>query len=158
MTESSKSESMGGRNNSEEESSSQPDDSHENPQISTAVLDVDYVFEALAHPRRRYLLYTLAVETVWSVRELATKLAAWEQNIPEETVRPDERDKVYISLYHTHIPILEEYSVISFDAQTETIEAAVNAEQVIAALEGVGASIDSEQESHAHRDNHELFA
>lgn len=158
MTESSKSESMGGRNNSEEESSPQPDDSHENPQISTAVLDVDYVFEALAHPRRRYLLYTLAAETVWSVRELATKLAAWEQNIPKETVRPDERDKVYISLYHTHIPILEEYSVIIFDAQTETIEAAANAEQVIAALEGVGASIDSEQESHAHCDNHEWFA
>ncbi|WP_306052990.1 DUF7344 domain-containing protein [Natronococcus wangiae] len=148
---------MGGRNNSEEESSPQPDDDCERPQISPAVLRVDYVFEALAHPRRRYLLYTLAVETEWSLRELATKIVAWEQNIPEETVRPDERDKVYLSLYHTHIPKLEKCQIISFNARTETIETASSAEQVIAALEGAGTSIDSEQESHAHRDNHEWF-
>lgn len=147
---------MGGCDHSEEESS-QSDEACGRPQISLAVLNVDYVFDALAHPRRRYLLYTLGVETEWSLRELATKLAAWELDIPEETVRSDERDKVYISLYHTHIPKLVDHQIITFDEQTETIKAATNAEQTIAALEGVGTSIDSEQESHAHRDNHEWF-
>lgn len=148
---------MGEPDNSEEGSSPQTDDACNGPQISPSVLDIDYVFDALAHPRRRYLLYTLAIETKWSLRELATKIAAWELEIPEETVRSDERDKVYISLYHTHVPKLKENQIINLNEQTETIEAAANADRVLAALEGVGTSIDSEQESHAHRDNHDWF-
>ena len=48
-----------------------------------SVLDLDEVFAALGHPRRRYLLYTLVNERgAETLPEVATKIAAWEQDKP----------------------------------------------------------------------------
>lgn len=113
------------------------------------VLDLDHVYEALGHPRRRYLCYTLCVETEWTLDDLAVKIAAWEWDIPEQDVSEAIRDSVYVSLHHAHVPKLVDEGVITFDQSTETIRAAGNAVQVLSALEGVGGSIDSRQETHA---------
>jgi hypothetical protein len=40
----------------------------------------------------------------------------------------------------------------TFDEATETITTAEHAEQVLTALEGMGASLDSNQETHARSD------
>lgn len=121
------------------------------PAIDPAVLDLDPVFEVLDHPRRRYLLYALATDSTWTLRELATKLVAWEQDIDETAVHEDQRDRMYVSLYHAHVPKLVEYDVIRFDEEAETIAPAPHAEQVFTVLEGAGASLDSLQEHHAGR-------
>jgi hypothetical protein len=114
------------------------------------ILELDYVFEALAHSRRRYILYSLHAETEWTLRDLARKLVAWEQNIPESAVLDHERDEMYVSLYHTHLPKLVAWNIIKIDGGSGgTIVPAENAVQVLAALEGVGASLDTAQESHA---------
>lgn len=114
-----------------------------------AYLDLNHVFDALAHPRRRYLLYTLSEEAEWTLWELATKVASWELDIPLDMVTDDEIERVYVSLYHNHIPRLVEDDVIEFSEGAETISAASNAEQVLAALEGVGGSTDHRQQEHA---------
>ncbi|WP_276261332.1 DUF7344 domain-containing protein [Haloglomus litoreum] len=113
------------------------------------ILDADHVYSALNHPRRRYLCYTLLEDTEWSLADLATKIAAWESDVPEHEVREDKRDAVYVSLYHAHVPKLVEEDIITFDAATETITVAEHAEQVLAALEGIGGSLDFSQETHA---------
>jgi hypothetical protein len=59
---------------------------------------------------------------------------------------------VYVSLHHIHVPKLVDGGIITFDEATETITAAENAAQVLAALEGMGASIDTNQETHARGD------
>lgn len=117
--------------------------------LPTTVLDLDHVYESLAHPRRRYLCYTLLEDTEWSLTDLATKVAAWENEVPEHAVSDDQRDKVYVSLYHVHVPKLVDLGVLSFDEWTETVTPAENAEQVLTALQAMGASLDQRQESHA---------
>ncbi|WP_254545324.1 DUF7344 domain-containing protein [Halomarina pelagica] len=120
------------------------------------VLDLQFVYEALAHPRRRYIVYSLLSSTRWTLTELATKLVAWERDIPAEDVADVERDEMYISLYHAHIPKLVELDIVEYDdgEDAEIIVADENAAQVLAALEGAGASVDAAQETHA-RDDHE---
>ncbi|GAB3670011.1 DUF7344 domain-containing protein [Halopiger thermotolerans] len=120
--------------------------------LPQAVLELDHVYEALGHPRRRYLCYTLLETTEWTLTDLATKIAAWENDIPDHEVTTLQRERVYVSLYHAHVPKLVDEGVITFDDATETITPAENAAQVLLALEGVGASLDSNQEAHARSD------
>ena len=119
--------------------------------IDPAVLELDHVFSVLSHPRRRYLMYALAENPEWTLTELATKLASWEDGIDETAVDPHRRDQMYVSLYHAHVPKLVTEGVIDFDAESETIARAGHAEQVFAVLAGAGNSFDVAQESHASR-------
>jgi len=121
---------------------------------SEDILELDFVFEALGHPRRRYLCYSLLSSSRWTLTELATKLVAWEQDIPEDDVTESTRDEMYVSLYHTHIPKLSELAIVRFEdgATEKVIIADRNAVQVLAALEGAGGSVDTSQEAHAKRD------
>jgi len=128
-----------------EKSANIPDVSH--PPCD--VLESDYVYEALAHSRRRYLCYTLLEETEWTVTELAREIAAWENDSPKDEITNRQQRRVYLSLYHSHIPKLVDIGVLSFDDTTETITTAENTNQVLLALEGMGASLDADQEIHA---------
>jgi hypothetical protein len=117
------------------------------------ILEMDFVYEALAHPRRRYLCYSLLSSSRWTLTELATKLVAWERDIPEEDVDEVNRDEMYVSLYHAHVPKLVELDIVEYENGGEKIVVAdTNAPQVLAALEGAGASIDASQETHARSD------
>jgi hypothetical protein len=113
------------------------------------ILELDHVYEALGHSRRRYLCYTLLEDIEWTLDELARKIAAWENDVPEYDVTNSQQEAVYVALYHAHVPKLVDEGVLAFDDATEEITAAENAKQVLLALEGMGASLDSNQESHA---------
>jgi hypothetical protein len=114
------------------------------------ILEMEFVYEALAHPRRRYLCYSLLSNTRWTLTELSTKLVAWEQDVPEEDVADFDRDEMYVSLYHAHVPKLIELDIVEFeDGDEEFVVADENAVQVLAVLEGAGASLDALQETHA---------
>ncbi|WP_266082860.1 DUF7344 domain-containing protein [Haladaptatus caseinilyticus] len=117
--------------------------------VSETILELQPVFEAISHPRRRYLVYTLAEATEWSLDELATKLAAWETDTAKANIATLTRQEMYTSLYHSHVPKLVDLDVIEFDADTETITPGPHAVQVLAALEGAGGSLDNRQETHA---------
>lgn len=127
-------------------------DAGEEPTIDPAVLELDHVFEVLDHPRRRYLLYALATDEEWTLTELATKLAAWENDVDEADVDDATRDQVYVSLYHAHVPKLVEKGALRFDADEERIAPGEHAEQILAVLEGAGASLDQRQEAHAREE------
>ncbi|WP_276273199.1 DUF7344 domain-containing protein [Haloarcula litorea] len=117
--------------------------------VPAAILGPDHVFETLAHPRRRYLCYTLLTDAEWSLTDLATKVAAYENGVAEDAVTDDQRESVYVSLHHAHVPKLVEEGVVVFDRDAETITPGPAAEQVLAALEGVGESVDAARETHA---------
>jgi hypothetical protein len=111
---------------------------------------MEHVFEALAHPRRRYLIYSLLSSTEWTLRELATKLVAWERGMDEEAVTDFDRDDMFASLFHAHVPKLVDHEVIDYhNGEEGVVVAAANAVQVLAALEGLGTSVDTAQEAHA---------
>ena len=123
--------------------------------VPREVLDINTVYSALRHPRRRYLCYTLYEKTEWPLTDIARKVADGENDVPPATVTDDQLRDVYVSLYHAHIPKLVDLEVITFDRNNETISAADHAEQVLAALEGIEGSFDSNQEEHARNQYNE---
>lgn len=120
--------------------------------LPASVLELDEVFAALGHARRRYLLYTLVDgSSEETLPELAVKIAAWEQDKSISEVTDEERRRVHISLYHSHIPKLVDLDVLEYDEGENVIVRALNTEQVQAVLEGAGAELDDRQEKHAQR-------
>ncbi|MFC6977302.1 hypothetical protein ACFQL1_25365 [Halomicroarcula sp. GCM10025709] len=119
---------------------------------ASGVLELNEVFAALGHPRRRYLMYTLVNEsTEETLPKLATKIAAWEQDKTVNEVTDDERRRVHASLYHSHIPKLADLGVLEYKEADDIIVKALNTEQVQAVLNGAGAELDSRQETHAQQ-------
>jgi DNA-binding transcriptional ArsR family regulator len=87
--------------------------------MSDEQLSRDQVFDILSSPRRRYVLYYLReyggpVE----LTDLAEKLAAWENDTTVEALPPQARKRVYVSLYQTHVPKLEEAGLIVYDSDS----------------------------------------
>lgn len=124
------------------------------PPLPDEFLEMDTEFAVLSHPRRRYLLYTLDEKNQWTLRELATKLAAWELDIPEESVTPDQRNQVYVSLMHAHVPYLVDHGVVNFNRDSGMLTKAEHADSILKKLAGMGGSTDRDQQSHAERDYH----
>jgi hypothetical protein len=114
------------------------------------ILELDEVFVALGHPRRRYLLYTLVNGSAEApLSDLAAGIAAWELDKPVSEVTAGEQRDVHISLYHSHIPQLASLGIVDYQEAENVIVRAVNTAQVQAVLDGAGAELDSRQESHA---------
>ena len=79
-------------------------------------LSKDELFRILSSSRRRYIIYFLHEEgESVSLNDLATRIAAEENDRPVDEVTDSERQRVYISLYQTHLPKLEEADIIRYD-------------------------------------------
>ncbi|MFP4626137.1 MAG: DUF7344 domain-containing protein [Natronomonas sp.] len=80
-------------------------------------LSRDDLFEILSSDRRRRLVFYLQDQNGDAdLSELARRIAAWENDIELSEVSERERKRVYISLYQTHVPKLEEYGLITYDS------------------------------------------
>ncbi len=76
----------------------------------------DLVFEILSNTRRRMLLYYLRQnDGSATVRELAEQIAALENDVDVEDLGQQQRKRVYVSLYQTHVPKLDETGIIEYD-------------------------------------------
>ncbi len=85
--------------------------------------DRDIVLDALAHPDRRRLLgYLDGMAETATVTELAAVLAApAERQADQEAAR--DVDTIETSLYHAHLPKLEEAGLVEFAEASETVTA-----------------------------------
>ena len=117
-----------------------------------AVLELEHLYSALAHPRRRYLCYTLLEQTEWTLDELARKIATWEHGVSEGEITDDQQERVYVSLYHAEVPNLVRNRVIEFDGVTETISPGENAEQVLDALRTLSTELSEEVHARGEMD------
>lgn len=79
-------------------------------------LSTDDLFQILGNPRRRFIIRHLyrANESV-DLKELAALIAADEEGTTLEAVTNEERQRVYVSLYQTHLPTLTESGLVSYD-------------------------------------------
>ena len=74
------------------------------------------VFDLLSNPRRRYILYYLRThDGPVQLTDLADEVAAWEYETDVEELSKQERKRVYVSLYQTHVPKLAEVGLIDYD-------------------------------------------
>lgn len=89
---------------------------------STVGASPDTVFDVLSNPRRRYVLYYLR-ESGPSIEltDLAEEIAAWENDTVPENLTEKERKRVYVSLYQTHVPKLEEVGFVEYDSDTGVV-------------------------------------
>ncbi len=79
-------------------------------------LSQDVIFDVLSSSRRRYVLYYLSQhEEPVELPALAEEVAAWETESTVEELSSQERKRVYVSLYQTHIPKLEEVGLVDYD-------------------------------------------
>lgn len=118
------------------------------PAIDPDILESEDVFGVLSHPRRRFLLYVLTLDDQWTLPALATRLAAWEHDIDETAVDDRLHERMYVSLYHTHVPRLEKARALRFDERTDTIVPGEYTEELLTVLEGVSASLGQYHDVH----------
>lgn len=79
-------------------------------------LSSDEVFEILSNHRRRMVLYYLRQNGEFlTVNELAEKIAATENEVPVDELTSQQRKRVYVSLYQTHLPKMAQTNVIDYD-------------------------------------------
>ena len=77
------------------------------------------MFDLLSSSRRRFVLqYLNDHDGPVPFSELANELAAWENDTDVEDITERQRKRVYVSLYQTHIPKLEEAGVVDYDADS----------------------------------------
>jgi hypothetical protein len=85
-------------------------------------LPQETVFDILRNRRRRYALHHLKQrETPVSIGELAEQVAAWEYDTTPEEISSQQRQRVYVSLVQSHLPMMEDEGVIAVDDDTVTL-------------------------------------
>ncbi|GAA0241259.1 hypothetical protein ACFFQF_29705 [Haladaptatus pallidirubidus] len=90
---------------------------------STIELSRDKIFHILQTPRRRYILrYLQDHEGSIQMRDVAEQVAAWENNTSVQALSSKERQRVYIPLYQTHLPKLDEEGIIEYNQSRGTVK------------------------------------
>lgn len=85
----------------------------------------DTVFHLLQNSRRRSVLRLLIACDAdgVSMREVAERVAAWENDTTVSRLSSMERQRVYIALYQSHLPKLDDHGVIEYDRDRGTLRA-----------------------------------
>ena len=86
-------------------------------------LSGDDIYDHLANRRRRYALHYLK-QTGGSVavRDLAEQVAAWENETTIDELGSQERKRVYIALYQSHLPTMDDEGMVAYDDEAGTVE------------------------------------
>ena len=83
---------------------------------AAASLSADDLFHLLQNSRRRAVLrYLRGREGLVRMRDVAEQVAAWENDTAVAQLTSQERQRVYISLYQSHLETLEEVGVIAYN-------------------------------------------
>lgn len=79
-------------------------------------LSMDRVFNLLGDQRRRYALTYLSTRPgAVTVNELVERVAVWECETQPERLSVRERERVHVSMCHSHLPKLADAGAISYD-------------------------------------------
>lgn len=79
------------------------------------------VFNALAHQRRRYILYYTRDRESVNTDELAVQITAWEQDCPRHDVSAADVNRVKTTLIQNHLPKLDDYGLVEYDQRSATV-------------------------------------
>lgn len=96
-----------------------------------ADLGLDTVFDALTNARRRLVLRYLNEQNGQvTLSDLAEHVAAIENDTTPEALDSQQRKRVYVGLYQSHLPKLDSMGVLTFDQQRGRIERTPAASQL----------------------------
>jgi hypothetical protein len=103
----------------------------------------------LQNPRRRAVLRYLAGESPTTQGELAEHIAGLENDVDPAAVSSTQRKRVYISLYQSHLPKLDEAGAIDFDRNRGTVEATPQTDEFLSYVARVRDPEPNRDEQHA---------
>ncbi|AGB39102.1 DUF7344 domain-containing protein [Natronococcus occultus] len=87
------------------------------------------LFDVFSNARRRHAVrYLKRRGGTCDLAPLVEQVAAWENGIGTDDVTRTQRRRVYISLYQTHLPMLEDHGIVDWNPDTHTIELLPNAD------------------------------
>ncbi|MFC6976850.1 ArsR family transcriptional regulator [Halomicroarcula sp. GCM10025709] len=121
----------------DEEASSQPPDS---PAEADPGIAPETAFDILRNSRRRLaIVYLLETEGgAVSLGDLAEHVAAIENGVSREELSSAQRKRVYVSLYQSHLPRMEEAGIVRFDQDRGLVSPGPQAAAVEAYLDPTG--------------------
>lgn len=106
-------------------------------------LSPDEIFHLLQTSRRRDALrYLKEHDDQVRMRDLTDQVAAWENDTTVEGLSSTQRQRVYIPLYQTHLPKLDEAGVIEYDQSRGTVERLPLADELDPYIEGISVGDD----------------
>jgi len=100
-----------------------------------APLELDVVFEILKNPRRRQVVQQLRDHGETDLGDLAEFIAADENDTTVEALSADERKRVYIGLYQTHLPKMDDAGVVAYDQDQGVVAPGPAIDQLTAYLQ-----------------------
>ena len=99
-------------------------------------LSKDVIFELLKNRRRREVLaYLLEADETVTLGELAEQIAAWENDTEVSALSSDQRKRVYVALYQTHLPKMDDAGIVEYDQDRGLISLADNADLLMMYLD-----------------------
>jgi hypothetical protein len=101
-------------------------------------LSNDALYGALSQKRRRYALHYLKQRNeAVTVQNLAEQVAAWENGKPIEGLTSQERKRVYIALYQSHLSTMDGEGLVDYDDDEGTVELSESMQEIDLYLEVV---------------------
>ncbi|USZ67670.1 hypothetical protein NGM10_13145 [Halorussus salilacus] len=98
---------------------------------TTEELSRDLVFDVLKNRRRRYALHYLRrADGSVQLSELAEQVAAWENDTTVDAISAAERKRVYTALYQSHLPKLDDASIVEYNQNRGIVELSDASEQL----------------------------
>lgn len=97
---------------------------------SSNSISLDTVFDLLADRRRRRVLDALREHGTLTLADVADEVARHENDAPLTDVPDDDVLRIYLSLYHSHIPKLAAQDVVAYDQDRDMVALAENADAV----------------------------
>jgi hypothetical protein len=88
----------------------------------TLGLSDDHLYRVLASRQRRRLLYYLDDVEASTVTELAEVLVGWETGQRGGMVTETDYDRMVIALRHSHLPMLADAGLLTYDEATGRVE------------------------------------
>ncbi|SIR77473.1 hypothetical protein SAMN05421858_3783 [Haladaptatus litoreus] len=125
----------------------------------TNTLSKDKIFHILQTQRRRYALRYLKEQgSKVEMRDLAEQVAAWENDTTVQALASKERQRVYIALYQSHLPKLDEEGIINYNQSRGIVKRGPLAEQFDPYLETTDTSTDETAKPDSETDEDRWFS
>lgn len=121
-------------------------DQRDEPEESTDI-SKDELFHILQNERRRQVLrYVTNREGPFEMRTIAEQVAAWEHDTTVRELTSDQRQRVYIALYQSHLSKLDEVGLIEYQQSRGIVEVT---DRIDVVEPHIGASDDEDEETPA---------
>ncbi|WP_138798456.1 hypothetical protein [Halostella sp. PRR32] len=96
-----------------------------------STLTEDQIFHLLQNERRRNVLrYLQGEDGTVRMRDIAEQVAAWEHDTTVKALTSKQRQRVYIPLYQSHLPKLDEEGIIEYNQSRGIVERASLADRL----------------------------